>query len=159
MRFHIHHERTPASTTFVHPYPPRSHTRIDLLLTPVSSPLCHPHQPIAVTRINLSLSLVMFLNVTTDRSVRWCLRDGRRGGWVKAEDVAFRFLLHNGTVFFLHTLLYIYEAKFSSGSNKKHRLSRLHGLFWHKLWITQILASQRSPMRTEYPRVVHDSIR
>ena len=81
-------ERTPVSAAFVHLHPPRSRTRVSLRLTPVSSFLCHPYLPLAVTRIYLGLSLVISLDDTTVRSVRWCLRDGRRCGWVIMEDAA-----------------------------------------------------------------------
>ena len=60
----------PVSTTFLHPYPPRSCTCIHLTLSPVSTSLSHPYQPLSRTRINLRLALVIFLDVTTDRSVK-----------------------------------------------------------------------------------------
>ncbi|MBR6202426.1 MAG: hypothetical protein IKQ62_05440 [Bacteroidaceae bacterium] len=53
-----------------HLYPPPTRTRIHHVRPSAITSIVHPYQAHALTRINLPLSLVMFVEVTTDRTCK-----------------------------------------------------------------------------------------
>ena len=108
---HIYRERIRISTTNTHEYPPPSSFRRYLDRTPVSSSLSYPHQPHPLTCINPTLSVVISLEMTTDRTWRWRLTVGRDDGRGYDEDTKWRirslfFPIPNGGASFRWNSLY-----------------------------------------------------
>ena len=77
-------------TTNTHQYLPPSRTRIFPHLAPVSSSASHPCLPLPHTRVFLRLSLVIFLEITSARSVKMFLPEAWRRGKGVAEDIGAR---------------------------------------------------------------------